>query len=56
MTALVKNIITPGDKEFLLSYHCADLAMYGESFDSKFINVGCVVLENINLCYSYLIH
>ena len=35
---------------------CADFASYGESFDSKFINVGCIVLENINLSYNYLIH
>ena len=32
-----------------------NLASYGELFDDQFINVGSVVLENIDLCYSYLI-
>ena len=32
------------------------VALYGEFFDSKFIIVGCVVLENTDLCYSCLIH
>ena len=33
-----------------------DLTSYGELVESKFINVGCVVLENIDLYDSYLIH
>ena len=39
------------------NYHRADLASYGELFDNKFINAGCVVfLENVNLCYHELPH
>ena len=42
--------------EFSLFPHLNDLALYGELFDGYFINVGCVVLKNINytIITSYL--
>ena len=46
------------EKEFSLSPHLNDLALYGELFDDWLVNVGCVILENINytIITSYFHH
>ena len=49
---LLEKAITFEQQGFSLPPHTTGFASYGEYFDGKFLNVGCVVLENINYLIS----